>query len=68
MWCVHTMPEQHKETPATSLNQQFSYGTLSAIILLHSDIVNGHQLLCNAHNVLEQHRGTAALQEFVYVI
>ena len=27
---------------------------------MHSGIVNGHQLLCDAHTVLEPHRGTAA--------
>ena len=30
------------------------------LVLMHSGIVNGHQLLCNAHNVLEPHKGTAA--------
>jgi len=30
-------------------------------VLMHSGIVNGHQLLCDAHTVLEPHRGTAAL-------
>ena len=28
---------------------------------MDSGIVNGHQLLCDAHTVPEQHRGTAAL-------
>ena len=27
---------------------------------MHSDIVNGHQLLCDAHTVLEQDKGNAA--------
>ena len=31
------------------------------IVLMHSGIVNGYQLLCNAHTVVKQHRGTAAL-------
>ena len=31
------------------------------LVLLHSDIVNGSQLLCDAHTVLEQHSETAAL-------
>jgi len=31
------------------------------IVFMHSVIVNEHQLLCDAHTVLEQHRGTAAL-------
>jgi len=30
-------------------------------VLMHSGIVNGHQLLCDAHTVLEPHMGTAAL-------
>jgi len=28
----------------------------SPFFLMHSDIVNGHQLLCDAHTVLEQPR------------
>ena len=28
---------------------------------MHSGIVNGYQVLCHAHTVLEQHMGTAAL-------
>ena len=31
------------------------------IVLMHSYIVNGHQLQCNAHTVPEQHKGTGAL-------
>ena len=27
---------------------------------MHSSIVNGYQLLCDAHTVFELHRGTAA--------
>jgi len=30
------------------------------LVLLHSGIVNGYQLLCDAHTVLEPHRETAA--------
>ena len=26
-------------------------------VLMHSGIVNGYQLLCDAHTVLEEHRG-----------
>ena len=44
-----------------------SYGTNSLttlrateiFILMHSGVVNGYQLLCNAHTVFEPHRGTA---------
>ena len=32
---------------------------------MHSGIVNGHKLLCDAHAVSEQHRGTAALFLFI---
>ena len=31
------------------------------LVLMLSGIVNGHNLLCNAHAVSERHRGTAAL-------
>ena len=29
----------------------------STLVLMHSGIVNGYQLLCNAHTVFEPHRG-----------
>ena len=34
------------------------------LVLMHSSIVNEYQLPCDAHTVLEPHRGTAA---FFYV-
>ena len=36
------------------------------LVLIHSGIVNGRQLLCNAHSVIEPHRGTAALFLFFF--
>ena len=33
----------------------------SILVLMNSGIVNGQQLLCNAHTVPKQHRGTTAL-------
>ena len=33
----------------------------STLVLIHSEIVNGYQLLCDAHTVPELHRGTTAL-------
>jgi len=33
-------------------------------VLMHSGIVNGYQLMRNAHTVLEPHRGTAAFLYF----
>ena len=33
---------------------------------MHISIVNGYQLLCDAHNVLEPHRGTAAFFYFLF--
>ena len=32
-----------------------------SLVLMYSGIVNGYQLLCDAHTVLEPHRVTAAL-------
>ena len=32
----------------------------AVFVLMHSGIVNGYQLLCDAHAMLERHRGTAA--------
>jgi len=51
-----------------------SYGTNSLttlrateiFVLMHSGIVNGHQLLCDAHTVVEPHRGTAAFFFFTH--
>ena len=37
-------------------------------VLMHSGIVNGNQLLCDAHTVLEPHRGTAAFFFFLITI
>ena len=31
---------------------------------MHGGIVNGYQLLCDAHTILEPHRGTAAFFYF----
>ena len=43
---------------AQAVNHIKGYITL---VLMHTGIVNGYQLLCDAHTVLEPHRGTAAL-------
>ena len=43
--------------------QNYKQGNIT-LVLMHSNNVNGHKLLCDAHTVLEQHRITAAL--FVY--
>ena len=34
--------------------------------LMHSGIVNDYQLLCDAHTLLEPHRGTAAFFFFTH--
>ena len=39
-------------------------GTIISLVLMHSGIVNGYQLLFDAHTVLERHRGTAAFFYF----
>ena len=33
------------------------------LVLMHSGIVNEYQLLCDAHTLLEPHRGTAGLKK-----
>ena len=46
-----------------------SLATLRAtalVVLMHSGIVNGYQLLCDAHTVLEPHRVTAAFSFFTH--
>ena len=35
-----------------------------SLVLMHSGIVNEYQLLCDAHTVLEPHKGTAAFSFF----
>merc|ERR1719239_1144661 len=52
-WCHQVM------APAVTLR-----ATEISLVLMHSDIVNGYQLLCDAHTVLEPHRGTAAFSFF----
>ena len=43
-------------------HEQFSHNNGNIIlVLMHSGIVNGHQLMCDVHTVLEQHMETAAL-------
>ena len=43
------------------MNSLATLRATSIFVLMHSGIVNGYQLLCDAHTVLEPHRGTAAL-------
>ena len=40
--------------------------TVISLVLMHSGIVNGYQLLCDAHTVLEPHRGTAVFVCFTH--
>ena len=47
-WC-HQVMAQAVTLRATAL-----------FVLMRNGIVNGYQLLCDAHTVLEPHRGTAA--------
>ena len=42
------------------------WATVISLVLMHSRIVNGYQLLCDAHTVLEPHRGTAAFFFFLF--
>ena len=44
-------------TYGTNISHIKGYITL---VLMHNGIVNGYQLLCDAHTVLEPRRGTAA--------
>ena len=37
------------------------WATVISLVLMHSAIVNGYQLLCDPHTMLEPHRATAAL-------
>ena len=37
-------------------------------VLMHGGIVNGYQLLCDAHTILEPHRGTAAFFSILLAI
>ena len=45
-------------------NRVATYKGNNTLVLMHSGILNGCQLLCNTHTVPEQHRGNAAL--FLY--
>ena len=39
----------------------------SVFVLMHSGIVTGYQLLCDAHTVLQPHRGTAVFFFFTHL-
>ena len=38
----------------------------AVFVLMHSGIVDEYQLLCDAHTVLEPHRGTVAFSFFTH--
>ena len=42
--------------------------TLISLVHMHSGIVNGYQLLCDAHTVLEPHRGTVAFSFLLTIV
>ena len=72
-YCNKEIISQRKIHPGGML-VSLTYGTNTAtlratvlFVLMHSGIVNGYQLLCNAHtSVLEPHRGTAAFFFFTH--
>jgi len=48
--------------------QAVTFMATELFVLIHSGIVNGHQLLCEAHTVLEPHRGTAAFSILLAIV
>ena len=60
MWPVSVVKLWHKQL--TTLR------TTEIFVLMHSGIVNRYQLLCDAHIVLEPHRGTAPFFYFILAI
>ena len=47
-------------------HKQFNHIRGNRALVTHSGIVNGYQLLCDAHTVLDPHRGTAAFFYFTH--
>jgi len=43
-----------------------TFRATALFVLMHSGIVNGYQLMCDAHTVLEPHRGTAVFFSFTH--
>ena len=62
----YIQPFQHV---GISQHQQFSHikGN-NNLVLMHTGSVNGYQLLCDAHTVPEQHRGTAAFSILLSIV
>ena len=60
MHCI--LPLRHVGVFLTNdMNISHALRATELLVPMHSGIVNGHQLLCYAHTVLEPHKGTAAL-------
>ena len=51
-----------------SYNVEFIIKGSTIPVLMHSGIVHGYQLLCDAHTVLEPHRGTAAFSFLLTIV
>ena len=50
-------------------HKQFNHIKGTALfVLMHRSIVNRYQLLCDAHTVLEPHRGTAAFSFLLTIV
>ena len=62
--CILCFPKKQNSQLCVypDVNKQLTtfWATVISLVLMHSGIVNGHQLLCVAHTVLEPQRGTAA--------
>ena len=46
----------------------YKYKGKHTLVLIHSGIVNRYQLLCDAHTVLEQHRGNCSFISILLII
>ena len=44
------------------------WATVISLVLMHSAIVNGYQLLCDPHTMLELHRGTTAFSFLLTIV
>ena len=51
-----------------STNSLTTLRATEIFVLMHSGIVNGYQLLCDAHTVLEPYRGTAAFSFLLTIV
>ena len=60
--------QPRKSSRPCDTNISATFRATELFVFMHSSIVNGYQLMCNAHNVLQPYRGTAAFFYFTHYL